>query len=315
MSKYSQMYLVPKQIFDNFINKSSHQTSGLVKQINNLDVNEGGKVIIHNDGEINRTSGEKTISFENDKVEEPYLNENSQDYQNDESSQSESSKIDKISSTQISPRNQLISNNAASTTATSDPETTIYVLDKDGLKTPKAVSSSKISNLDWVSDQKMAKKTPDIFITSSDVENRKGNKRKFNKKYSAAPSFLKRNLPKFKRYENSKIDKDKMLQESQNLNFVRDNRIMNEKNSTQESQVKVNVISDDDVPMMDNVGSIKKGQKRSADSSIKNISLIGKKRKSADDLRITRKAKKRKSDDLTTNTKKSKNVDLDWIID
>lgn len=290
------MYLVPKKIFDDFINKSSTQTSGLVKQINNLDVNDGGRVIIHNDGEIKEQKREKSPDREKSLSEDEHSptdvlinssDEYSQNLINPETNQQQD--------IQIVPSNQLVSSNLTPTVDKDKDDTTIYVIDKDGLKTSKRVSSSKISNLDWISDEKRAKKSPDIFITKEDMRNKKGSRKSFNKKYTAAPSFLKRNLPLFTKYDKNKIDNHN-IPDNKTLEFKQDTLFDNN-----ESRVKVNVLSDDDVPMIENIRSVdsskrtnkRKMSEKNDDNNAKkaNLTIRGRKRKSSTEIRRPKRMK------------------------
>lgn len=55
-SSYSAMYMVPKTLYESFLSKSSEGNMRYVRQINNLDVTDGGKVTIRNDNTIRKST-------------------------------------------------------------------------------------------------------------------------------------------------------------------------------------------------------------------------------------------------------------------
>ena len=64
MSSYSRMYVVPQDKYDAFISGSCRGDVKYTRQINQLDVNEGGKVIIRNDDNVkNINSATSSSSF------------------------------------------------------------------------------------------------------------------------------------------------------------------------------------------------------------------------------------------------------------
>ena len=52
MSLFQQMYLIPKAVYDTFLTKANSRDIQYMRQINNVDVQDGGKVTIRNDDKI-----------------------------------------------------------------------------------------------------------------------------------------------------------------------------------------------------------------------------------------------------------------------
>ena len=68
------MYMVPKPLYDNFISRSGENHTRYVRQINNLDVNDGGRVMIKNDNNTRKPYEYKVPVAVNpvvDQTEEP----------------------------------------------------------------------------------------------------------------------------------------------------------------------------------------------------------------------------------------------------
>lgn len=199
------MYLVPKKLYDNFLAKSSIKTCDIVKQINNLDVNNGGSVVIHNEGEIGvkqspinnippiQTQGSSTKSSQDS---EEIINKIDSQPSIIQSNSLEDPPSPSITETSI-PHNDIEPESTSIPHNDIEPESNdIFVLDKDGIKTDR----DTLTNFEW--ETTPSSKTKDLFTPSSQlkIKMKRPRKKKFNRSYPSAPnflqsSFLKRNLP------------------------------------------------------------------------------------------------------------------------
>lgn len=55
-SSFAMMYMIPKSMYEAFLSKANEGHVRFVRQINNLDVNDGGKVTIRNDNNVRKSS-------------------------------------------------------------------------------------------------------------------------------------------------------------------------------------------------------------------------------------------------------------------
>lgn len=268
------MYLVPKRLYDSFIQNSSEKAVGLVKQINNLDVNQGGQVVINSDCNQKRdvstlqrdVSTPLLISNEEDQIiNKPQFTEETEVDSSPEENESISNSAENQSSLKPLIRDSTSETSFNQNNIEDEKTTKIIVLDEDGVKIPKEVQSSKISNLDWVDSE--SQKEKDIFVSESDLKMKRGRRKNFNRKYVSAPSFLKRNLtPQIMRdivTDNGPLKiKEKIMKPNPPIDSSRKEIKPNAENVTpitkEPVRLKVNVINDDDVDMM----SEKKGVKR-----------------------------------------------------
>ena len=180
------MYLVPKRLYDKFINSSSGGTKDMVNQINNVDVS-GGQVTINNDCNSDSSVIEKPVS-------EPLSSDLGQENVQEITEKADS--LPDLSSSSTTPLPGSSFQPALPPSPLPDEtdqnETKIYVLNQDGVKEPKIVQTEKLSDVDWIDGD--PNEGRDLFVDKNTLRMQKGSRKRFNRKAASAPSFLKRNL-------------------------------------------------------------------------------------------------------------------------
>ena len=270
MSAYTQLYLVPKKVYERFLNNTSQSSRETANQINNLDVQSGAKVTINGDCK------ESNISTDQPSVSETSIPEPIDDNKpipNDDNG---------------GVSNQFTSTEPTHSTSTFIPETQnakkqIFVLDEDGVKAPKTVLKSKLDRLDWLGDEETGQKK-DLFVQPLSVPLRKPSRKRFNKKFASSANVFKRNLSlsaakklldEMKKSSNSKDD---VIKPSKPLDFVESSQSLNPSlNKTDGSQVplpndgdnnekpprlKASFLADEDTPMFEDIISKRLNRKR-----------------------------------------------------
>ena len=292
------MYLVPKKVYDKFINGVSNGTRETVNQINNLDVQSGARVTISNDckegsttitpglDETTDPSSPKELSPEEPSPEEPPPEQPNEPFPEEPTGENpftynfESNKPPDVFSSKSTDTSNLgainIVPNKQSESTTQDENNdskTIYVLDEKGVKFPKAVKSAKLNALDWLDSDSTPNK--DIFLDSRALQMKRGNRKRFNRRYVSAPFVLKRNLTPSIAKELIK-DKSALIQTKSNGNQPIPDKQLNfepaQPDTSQEKKpfrVKIDEIGDDDVPMIEDLTySRLKRKRRTAEENI-----------------------------------------------